>query len=110
MFSMNSTGEIIHENYLDKLPATNILNLEIMNSANDDRLHSLIVDDIKEIDEKEYQISKYRNIEKIFFKNLTKNKNVPVGYLSFSYNNKYILNKQQEEDVLRIMEKMSELL
>ena len=35
MFSINKNGEISHESYLDKLPATsNILNLEILKSEN----------------------------------------------------------------------------
>lgn len=110
MFSINKTGEIIHESYLDKLPATsNMLSLEILKS-NDEGLHSLTVDDVKEVDMKAYQLLKYRNIEKMYFKNITKNANSPAGYLSFSYNYDYKLNEQQEEETLRILKKISDLI
>lgn len=110
MFSINKTGEIIHESYLDNLPATsNMLNLEIMKSS-EDKLHTLFVDDIKDVDIKIYQNMRVRNIHKIYFKNLMNGIDSPIGYVSFCYENDYILDEHQQEETLRLMKKISDLL
>lgn len=109
VFSINQKGEILHESYLDNLPATcNKLNLEIMNS-NDDKLNDLTLDILKD-DPKIYQLLKYRNIEKIYFKNITRHSDNPLGYIAFSYETDYMLDDGQREEILRIINKISELL
>ena len=109
MFSINKNGEIVHESYLDKLPITsNMLNLEILKSG--DCLCDIKVDHIKELDIKAYQFIKNRNIEKIYFKNIIKDVDFPAGYISLSYQNDYILDDVQREEINRIITKISELL
>ncbi len=110
MFSVNDGGEIMHESYLDKLPATsNLLNLKILKS-NCDGLCNLKTDSFKDVDVKIYQILKYRNIEKTYYKNINKNSNTPLGYIAFSYQDDYELDDRQREEILRIILKISELL
>jgi len=111
MFSINKGGEIIHESYLDKLPATsNMLSLEILKSKSDD-LSYLITEDIKSVDMKVYQLLKYRNIEKTYFRNIIRKGNdLPLGYIAFTYDNLYELDDIQREEILRITSKISDLL
>lgn len=109
MFSINKHGEIIHESFLNKLPVTsNILNLKILNS--NEGIHSITLEEIKDIDKKIYQFIKYRDIEKIYFKNLKINEKSPLGYISFSYNNEYEIDDRQIEEISRISTRISEML
>lgn len=109
LFSINQKGEILHESYLDNLPATcNKLNMEIMKSS-DDELSDLTLGTLKD-DTKIYQLLKYRNIEKIYFKNINRHSDNPLGYVAFSYENNYVLDDVQREEILRILNKISDLL
>lgn len=108
VFSFNKNGEISHDSYLDKLPVTsNSLNLEIL--MDNDRLGVMMVSDLKVHDIILYNLLIYRNLEKIYFKNIVK-ENVPVGYISFFYDNDYIMSERQIEETLRILNKISTLL
>ena len=110
LFSINGSGEIMHESYLDKLPATsNLLNLEILKSSSDD-LYELRTETIKEVDVKLYEMLKYYGINKLYFRNITKCVETPSGYIAFSYKDDYELDESQREEILRIISKISELL
>lgn len=109
MFCINKNGEIIHDSYLDKLPATsNLLNLEILKSSDND-LYYLKSESLKDIDAKIYQILKYNNVERIYYRNIKRDKE-PLGYIAFSYENDYELDDRQREEIMRIISKISGLL
>jgi len=110
MFSINGSGEIVHESRLDKLPATsNILNLKILESECNN-LYDLKTEEIKDIDPKTYQLLKSCGIEKVFFRNIRKCESSPLGYIAFSYNEDYEIDDRQREEIMRITTKISQLL
>jgi len=110
IFSINKKGEIFHESFMDKLPATsNMLNLEILKSNGED-LYDFKIESIKDIDMKAYQMLKYREIQKIYFRNIKKDINSPLGYIAFSYKDDYEIDENQREEIMRITTKISELL
>ena len=100
----------MHKSYLDKLPATsNILNLEILKS-NSGELYDLRTETVKDVDMKVYQMLKYRGIKKLYFRNIKKSIDTPLGYIAFSYKDEYELDERQREEILRITTKISNLL
>jgi len=110
MFCVNKNGEIQHQSFMDKLPATsNMLNLEILKSDSNN-LHNLKTEIIKDVDMKAYQLLKHRGVEKIYFRNIRKNESSPLGYVVFSYQNDYEIDDSQREEIMRITTKISELL
>lgn len=111
LLSIDEKGIIVQESMLDKLPVTsNLLTLNIMKSDDND-LYSININEIKENDEKVYQVMKYRNISKIYYQNLFKDKDNPLGFISISYKDEnFEMPDGDKEEILRIIEKMKSYL
>ena len=111
LLSVDDKGTIVQESMLDKLPVTsNLLTLNIMRSDDND-LYSIDVNEIKEKDEKVYQVMKYRNISKMFYKNIYKDKENPLGFISISYQTEnFKLSEGDKFEILRIIEKIKTYL
>lgn len=111
LLSIDDKGTIVQESMLDKLPATsNLLTLNIINSDDTD-LHSIKASEIREKDDKVYQIMKYRGISKIYYQNLFKDKENPLGFISLSYKDEnFDLPEADKIEILRIIEKIKSFL
>jgi len=111
LLSVDDKGTIVQESMLDKLPVTsNLLTLNIMRSDDND-LYSIDVNEIKEKDEKVYQVMKYRNISKMFYQNIYKDKENPLGFISISYQTEnFKLSEGDKFEILRIIEKIKTYL
>lgn len=111
LLSVDDKGTIVQESMLDKLPATsNLLTLNILKAGGED-LYSINVDQIKEKDEKVYQIMKYRNINKLYYQNIFKEVENPLGFISISYKDEnYEIPEGDKNEILRIIEKIKTYL
>jgi len=111
LLSIDEKGSIIQESMLDKLPATsNLLTLNILNSDGTD-LHSISINNIKENDIKVYQIMKYRGVSKLYYQNVFKEEENPLGFISISYKDEnYEIPECDKVEILRIIEKIKSFL
>jgi hypothetical protein len=111
LLSTDEKGSIIQESMLDKLPATsNLLTLNIINSDDTD-LHSINASEIREKDDKVYQIMKYRNISKMYYQNIFKDMDNPLGFIALSYiDENFIIPEADKIEILRIIEKIKSFL
>ena len=106
IFSISKDGEMTHKSYLDGLPvSSNMLNLEILNCDEDD-IHEVEIEKLKNIDIKIYKEIENKHIKKIYFKNIKNYKNKPLGYISLCYDNTYKLDDRQREEINRIINEL----
>jgi hypothetical protein len=111
LLSVDDKGTIVQESVLDNLPATsNLLTLNIMKTDDKD-LYSIKTSALKEKNEKTYEMIESRGIKKIYYQNVFKDKENPLGFVSISYKNEdYIISEDDKKEILRIIEKMKTYL
>lgn len=104
LFSINE-NEILHDSYLNDLPiSSNFLSLEIFKSESGE-LNEILLEDIKNIDFKIYNILKSKDVYKMYFKNIIKN-DKPMGYVVITYTENYNLEEKDKTKIKDIISKM----
>jgi len=109
IISIDDKGHIIQNSILeDSSIISDLLILNILKSDNDD-LYELDINNVKEKNVDNY--IKKSGINKVYYQNIFKDKNNPLGFISLSYKDKdYILQDNDKIEILKIIEKMKSYL
>ncbi len=111
VLSIDNKGSIIQTSILDNLPVT--ANLSILNilKSDDNDLYLLEPNYFEGKNDAMFKNLKDKNINTIYYQNVFKNKETPLGFISMSYKDKgYILPEDDKVEILRIIEKMKSLI
>jgi hypothetical protein len=111
ILSIDNNGTIIQTNILDKLPIT--ANLSILNilKSDDEDLYLLPLSDIESKNDNFFRHLSNNGINTIYYQNVFKYKETPLGFISLAYKNKnYIILQEDKVEILRIIEEMKSLI
>lgn len=111
ILSINSNGKIIQTSLLDNVPIT--ANLDILNilKSDDNDLYLLSPNEIEGKNDSLYKNLKEREINTIYYQNIFRDKENPLGFISLSYTDEsYDLPQEDKIEILRIIEKMKSLI
>lgn len=111
ILSVDSNGKIHHTDILDKLPITaNLPMLNILKSDDDD-LYILSLYEIEGKNDDLLISLRNKGINTIYYQNIFKNKENPLGFVSLGYKTEnYVLPQENKVEILRIIEKMKTLI
>jgi len=111
ILSIDINGKIIHTDALDKMPLTANLSMLTILKSDDNDLYPLLLNEIEEKNYYMFKSIKNRGINTIFYQNIIKNKETPIGFISLGYKSEnYIIPQEDKVEILRIIEKIKSLI
>jgi hypothetical protein len=111
ILSVDSNGRIHHTDILDKLPLTANLSMLNILKSDDDDLYNLPINEIEGKNDDLLISLRNKGISTIYYQNIFKNKENPLGFVSLGYKTEnYVLPQEDKVEILRVIEKMKTLI
>ena len=111
VLNINSEGRAIQKSLLDNTPvASNLLTLDII-KCDDKDLYSKNIDDLKIENDNLYQAYVNKGINKLYYQNIFKGCDKPIGFVIFAYKDKnFVLSEDDKQDSMTVIEDMKQYI
>ena len=112
ILTINNEGKAVQSSLLDNVPvASNLFTLDLIN-CDDKDMYSKNIDNILEENSNIfYKAFSNKKINKLYYQNIFKECEKPIGFIIFSYKDKnFILSEDDKQDAMTVIEDMKQYI